>query len=239
MADPSLLLASRTLLRDPPRNLIVSRAFATAVAEGQLEQIAPFLPPVVVRSKYDSDDSLAAWREAAMPSLSQIETFSADDQDLADDVDAILRQIRELQTPAAAILADQWVYLATRSWLASKTRFGLDKIRESGAEVHEYTRRRIAILQDRFAERSKAVGERVAEVRARLVVELIMEVTGKQPPEPLTPRFIAKVGIKWIAYGTSVGGGAAGGFAAGGPGGAFVGGAAGTLARPIVRAFDP
>jgi hypothetical protein len=242
MADPSLLLSNRQLFGDPQlaRNLIVSKSFATAVAQGQLERLAPFIPPVSVPPSGYIDDSLSAWRRSAARRLLEIETFSAEEvQELPDDVSAVLKRIRQLSTPAAEILADEWVYLATQSWLASKTQFVLDKIRESGAEVHEYARRSVGLLQEAVGGKTKLVGDRVALVRARLVVELIKDVTGETPPEPLTPEIIARARIKWIVYGVAVGVPAAGGAAIGGPGGAALGAVAGNLALPVIRAFDP
>jgi hypothetical protein len=241
MCDPSLLLANPDLVRNSwsVPNLIVSRSFVRAVVEGQVERFAPFIPAVPPPPVY-VEDPLATWRDAVMPNLREMATFSADDVEQPGDAVAATRErISQLSTPAAEILADEWVYLATQSWLGSKTRFAMDKLQESGAEVHEYSRRRLGTIQEAVGERTRLVGERLATVRARLAVELIKEVTGKTPPEPLTPRFIAKVGIKWIGYGGIVGGAAAGGFAAGGPAGAGGGAALGTVARPLVRLFDP
>ena len=169
MVDPSLLLldGGRLLLDDPAlaSNIVVSSTFVSALGEGQDDRIAPFL--------IDGTFELLApdRRDALLSILAETEQFSASSSELPDVITEIRDALLQLPSPSAEILADEWVYLTTHSWLTAKTRHLLDKLKEVHAHVDEY--------------RGKLVHEMIAEV-----------VPEAHIPETLTPRFLVKVGAK-------------------------------------------
>jgi hypothetical protein len=210
MADPSLLLSpSGMWLPENPEvrdALVISGAFYSALAERQVEKLTPY---------FTSLRTLEEQRSVLLPVLGDLRFFSAHEAtDLSDEVTRVRRNLLDSPNPAAEILADEWVYLATESWLASKRRYVLDKLRVAGAATKEYRER----------------------LDMRVVEAMIPE--GEIPPV-LTTELLRTARIKWLLYCGVVGGASAGGAAIGGVPGAAAGAVLGVLSQPLIQAFDP
>lgn len=183
---------------------LVSAAFREAL----FEQPDSFFIPFIAQ---DGPASIARARELLPSVVEGVATFSHQEVvEMEAPEEAVRQAILETGSPFAEVIADEWTYLATQSWLVAKLATVLDALRDAGADVHEYVRR----------------------YRHRLVHELIAAVVPEAHiPDQLTPGTIQRVGIKWVV----LGGAALAGHSVLGP----LGPTAGLVTRPIVRAFDP
>jgi hypothetical protein len=242
MADPSILLtAEGWKLMDPEitRHLVISKAFYTALQVEDYNVLGAFVDEAdvaVIRER----------RDRLVEALGDIEHFSYERQDEYPEIDEITAAILAEQDPVAEIIADEWFYLMTRSFVAAAQRFILDKLNEARDRANE--------ARDRAAQYGHKVTLDIKEYGGNLRLELIKEVwpKGVEPPA-VTAELIRRVKVKWLVYGfvrgatTAAGAGIGlgiGGLIAGpaAPVGAVVGATIGAVAsRPIapaIRAYD-
>jgi hypothetical protein len=189
---------------------VVSAAFYEALLEGPDELLPRLLDP-------EQREFVAYARDVLPSRLETVEKFSHRSfADLRRRPEAVRRRLLEVGGLEGELLADEFVYLFTHSWLVAKTRRILDELKRAGVRVREYAR---------------GPGE-------TLVHEMVAAVIPQAKiPSELTPELIKRAAIKWVVVG-----GAAAGLTALGPIGAAVPPIAAALAPffpPGVRAFDP
>lgn len=210
MVDPSLLLSSPGLawLEDDNsahRSIIVSATFREWINDRQGYDFSDFVPQ---GGAFDVPD-LRRVRRA----IDDVATFSHDSAQLPDESDEVRRALLDAGRPAERVLADEWTFLQSQSWMVARYRYALDKFRDAGGLIVE-------------------VGHRLGDAMIASVVK------APNVPEVITVGFTAKVGAKWLVVGGSAGAGTLGSLLLG-PGGAFAGAITGTVASRIACAIDP
>jgi len=223
MLDPSVLLTEAGLswLEEEAAahsEVVISEAFVNGL-RSRLDRIFfPFLAD-------DQQENYALYRERALSVLeaSEIERFTFQSAGLTDERGAVQSAILASDDPDALVLADEWAFLQSRSWMLAATRAALVAFQRRGASILQFG------------------GRWNRKVAAMVVSE------EKIPPR-FTASFVARVGVKYVIWGAGTVGGAVGatvgGTFAGGPVGAVAGGAAGSLAGGALTqagliAFDP
>lgn len=208
MVDPSLLLTEPGVQwletsEDARAAAVVSYGFAEAVRIGDDDVLLRFV---------DSDDagSISEARERLLYVLDGIDAFTHQQINRLPARSANVRRQLLRSEDDGEILADEFVYLVTHSWLLAKTRHVLDALRRAGVRIREHT---------------PPYGDRL---RRELIEQVI---PAANIPAELTDEVQARAAIKWVIVGgTTLGlAGATGGWGAIG----------GLLLGPVVRAFDP
>jgi len=136
MLDVSLFLTEQgvTWLQEQDRiksRLVVSAAFSEAL---------PTLPDDVLLRFADRDqrDFLSYAREVLPRALEGVERFSYREiRSLPRTHERVRRRLLENETVEGEVLADEFVYLVTQSWLLAKTRRMLDELKRAGVRVRE------------------------------------------------------------------------------------------------------
>lgn len=226
MVDPSVLLTRAGLtwftasVRDggpAVRSMIVSESFYWIVNEGPEDLLLPFV------GRRDRE-LIGFAKDTLRATLDPIERFSYESiAELPPDVemvrDALLRSAR----PETNIYADQWIYLATQSWMLAKNKAFLSRVQRAGAAVLELIPRSTHLD------------------RALLVHSLISKVIPEaKVPDVLTPDLMRAAGIKWVIYCLgSAGIGATAGMIGGPLGGAIGAVVGGVPISSVLQAFDP
>lgn len=221
MVDPSLALSGEGLVwleedEEARHSIVISAAFMEWLrGERDIDLFSVIAP---------EDVEMADERRRQLVSLlGDAPTFSYQDAHLSREGEAVRVALLESAGPAAEVHADEWAFLQSHSFLASKVRHPLDAFRDAGAVIVEFGR--------------KVGGQLVRRV-----------IPAERVPRVLTAELMAKATVKWIVVGgATVGGGTLGGVlgtAIGGPPGAFIGGKAGGLgggaiANAAVMAIDP
>lgn len=182
MIDPSLLLTRSKLTwarkRDVSEAAVISKSFYEAVRHGRHDSLLPF-----VASRDRDTVGLAA--EALRPVLRPMEKFSHRSvTSLPTEAEAVRVALEASKSPGADILADEWSYLVTHSWLVAKRKAVLTRIRRAGADVLEITPR-------------PAIAKRREDVIRQLISVVIPEA---KVPAVLTPDVWQKAEIKWVIY---------------------------------------
>jgi hypothetical protein len=225
MVDPSMVLSDSWLTwveeeanEDEIREVVVSQALLAQLREVRDRAFFPWLPE-------DHQEDYLVYRERALDLIEgrDIRSFSFDEVDLPDELRAVLVALLETGDRDAGTLADEWAFLKSQSWLLSANHVSTDAFRRRGASVVRITHRFTRALAKQVISKEKI-------------------------PERFTPRFLAKVGAKWVVWGTAttaggVGGGVGGtliagpiGGLAGGSGGAWLVGAG---AQAALLEWDP
>jgi hypothetical protein len=225
MVDPSMVLSEAWLSwaeeeanEDEIRDVVVSRALLGQLREVEDRAFFPWLPE-------DHQEDYVVYRERALGLIEgrDIRSFSFDQVELPDEFRTVLVALLETGDRDAVTLADEWAFLKSQSWLLSATHVSTDAFRRRGASVVRFTHR--------F---TRALAKQV--------------IPKENIPDGFTPRFLAKVGAKWVVWGTAttaggVGGGMGGtliagpiGGLAGGSGGAWV---VGAVAQAALLEWDP
>jgi hypothetical protein len=209
MVDASTLLTEAGLAwieeSDPSRSgIFVSAALYRALEEGADELLLRFAEP-------EQREFVFHAREVLPGRLESVEKFSHRSvRSLPRRAEAVRGRLLDVGGLEGELLADEFVYLVSNSWLVAKSRHILDELRRAGARVREY---------------AGGYGD-------RLVHELIAQVIpADKIPKELTAEVIAKAGIKWVVTGGATLGllGATSGISA----------AAGFVLPPAIKAFDP
>jgi hypothetical protein len=209
MIDVSVLLTETGLAwieesEGARSSTLVSAAFYETLSEAPDELFMRFADP-------EQRDFFSYAREVLPSRLEPVEKFTHRSIPvLPRRHEAIRRRLLGVGGLEGELMADEFVYLVSQSWLVAKTRKILDELRRAGVRVREYA----------------------DEVGGRFVHEMIAAVIPEAKiPEELTPEVIKRAGIKWIVVG------GVGGLTAAATG--LIGFAGGLLVRPVVRAFDP
>jgi hypothetical protein len=225
MIDPSVLLTEAGLewfIRsvrngEASRSAVVPDSFYWAVIDGPDEMLLPFV------GRRDRE-MIGVARDTLRPVLELVERFSYESiTALPADVKIVRDLLLRNGRPEASIFADEWVYLATQSWLIAKSKAFLSRVRHAGADVVEIIPRSTRL-------------DRAALVRG-LIAEVIPEA---KIPDVVTPDVLRVARIKWVIYcaGRAGIGGAAGMI--GGPvGGVIASALGGVPIRRVIQAFDP
>lgn len=129
----------------------------------------PFLAEEDRSVFYDSREPISAF-------VAEIPTFSHEGVRLTPWDEDVRQALLEEESPNREILADEWTFLSSHSWMAAKLHYALDKFRDAGAVVVTY-------------------GQRLRDEMIQAVVP------SRNIPDALTPVFLAKVGVKWIVVG--------------------------------------
>jgi hypothetical protein len=209
MIDVSMLLTESGLAwieesEGVRSSALVSAAFDEALRESPDELLLRFSDP-------EQREFVSYAREVLPSRLEPIEKFSHRSiRLLPRRPEAVRKRLLRVGGLEGEVLADEFVYLVSQSWLVAKTRKILDELRRAGVKVREYAGDR---------------GE-------RLVHEMIATVIPEEKiPEELTPEVIGRAGIKWVVVG-----GVTVGLTAATSG---IGAVAGLFLNPVVKAFDP
>jgi hypothetical protein len=208
MVDISLLLtdAGATWIEESEyarSAAFVSAAFYEALREPSEAMLLRFADP-------EQRDFVRLAREVLPSRLEAVEKFSHQSiprlPGRQEDVRQRLLAVGGLE---GEILADEFVYLVSNSWLLAKTRRLIDELKRAGARVVEY------------------VGEHGEPLLRQVIAQVIPE---EKLPKELTQEVIAKAGVKWVIVGgTKVG------LLHAPP----VAKLAGHLVKPLLKAFDP
>jgi hypothetical protein len=217
MIDPSLLLTESGLAwfinvasdRVVTKSAVVSESFYWALTEGPDDMLLPFV------GRRDREIVKLARRRLPVL-LERIDKFSyRTTENTTPEVQAVRDAVLRTGRPEADIVADEWTYLVTKSWLIAKRKAFLSRVKRAGANVVEIT------------------GRCADEYRERLIRRLIASVIPHDEiPDVLTRSDWSRIGIKWVIYGGAV----AGEHAAAGWIGAAAGG---LLTGPVIQAIDP
>ena len=116
-------------------------------------------------------------RERLLGLLDGMDVFSHREVDLPNQIARVTQTIDQLPLPAASVFADEWVYLHSHSWMATRLRTPLDVFRDAGAAVVEYGRR----VRDQF-------------------IEAVVP-TGHIPAVITAPYFATRIVPKWLVIG--------------------------------------
>jgi hypothetical protein len=224
MVDPSILLSEAGISwfedhEDARSEVVVSDAFLGALGEYRESLFFPSLP--------DGERSAFALRRQRLLDLEQewdIARFSSVGVELPDgEANSVLKALLNSDEPDAQILADEWTFLQSQSWMIAAGRAALDAFRRHGALSIEFS------------------GPFSRNLAKRVVPE-------EHIPARLRGRFLARVGAKWVVWGgttvgAAVGGALAGGALAGPIGAAVGGGGAGFIVKEVLQArlvaWDP
>jgi hypothetical protein len=182
LLDPSILLSERGLSwleAGGPQGeggIVVSEAFRSAVRELPRETRS-FRP-------WDDIGDFTARRERLIPLLDGVPVFSHRQVALPEAAEVVRYQLLEHDHGAVGeVLADEWSFLQSQSWMATRYRHVLDRFRHSGAIIVEHSKETLETLLRKV---------------------LIEEVVPKgHIPETLTPHFVTRVAAKWVVVGTS------------------------------------
>lgn len=225
MVDPSMVLSEAWLSwaeeeanEDEIHEVVVSRALVGQLRELRDRAFFLWLPE-------DRQEDYVLYRERALELIEKrdIGSFSFDDVELPDELRAVPVALLETGDRDASVLADEWAFLKSQSWMLSATHGSIDAFRRRGASVVRFTHR----------------------FTRALAKQVIPETN---IPERFTPRFLSKVGAKWVVWGTAttaagVGGSIGGTLIAGLPGGVAGGGGAAWAVEAITQAafleWDP
>ena len=135
MLDPSFALSEK------------GAAFLSRDAEGEIERFAVSRSFVeALENGYVPD--MRAWFSEAEPAIDLLllrealggaQHFSHEEVEVEEPRVAEVRDalLGELSPTAAEILADQWVFLQTQSWITSKLRYTFEVMAERGADLRE------------------------------------------------------------------------------------------------------
>jgi hypothetical protein len=198
-----MLARSRRALRDVRRDdLVVSAAFREALYRDIriLRWFDPLRDLATLQSRATDIAEL----------LADVSTFSHTTVSLDDDSEPIRATILETRGPIGEIVADEWAFLQSNSWLVARTRRVIDRFIRAGASLIYHPR----------------------ETLLRGLAEEV--IPPGHIPAVLTPTFLAKVGVKWVAVGSAH----LGAEFLFGPGVIAAFGAH-VMASRIVRVFDP
>jgi hypothetical protein len=228
MIDPSVLLTEAGLewflrsVRDGQarRSAVVPESFYWAVMEGPDEMLLPFV------GRRDRE-MIGVARDMLRPVLEPVGTVGRFSHESVAALPADVRIVRDLLLrngrPEASIFADEWVYLATQSWLIAKSKAFLSRVRQAGADVVEIIPRSTRL-------------DRAVLVRG-LIADVIPEA---KIPDVVTPDVLRAARIKWVIYcAGSVSIGGAAGIIGGPVGGVIAGALGGAPIRRVIQAFDP
>lgn len=177
LIDPSVLLSRRGLewLASRGSNeagIVISRGFKQALLEYPDRELRRFLH---VRDS----GSYPRRRDRLLRLTEDIPTFSYRDVLLANSQMAAIQEGLLGLFPEGEVLADEWAFLQSNSWLVSANRRVLAAFRNAGAVIVEFGR--------------KALDDVIR-----------MSVPERDIPETLTSAFLAKVGGKWVVAGGSL-----------------------------------
>src|SRR5579864_3234842 len=139
MLDPSLLLSEEGLTwletADFDRStIVVSAAFQRLLTTDGERVALPFVPR-------EELGPFPNRRQRLISRLEGVSGFSYDEVDLPSQLADVSVALRASQQPAGLVLADEWAFLQSQSWMAAKIRTALDAFRDAGAAVIEYGRR--------------------------------------------------------------------------------------------------
>lgn len=225
MIDPSVLLTAAGLewfIRsvhdgEATRSVVVPESFYWAVIDGPDEVLLPF-------GGRRGHEMIGVARDTLRPVLEPVERFSYESiTDLPADVKIVRDLLLRNGRPEARIFADEWVYLATQSWLVAKSKAFLSRVRQAGADVVEIIPRSTRL-------------DRAVLVRG-LIADVIPEA---KIPEVVTPDVLRAAHIKWVIYCAGrIGIGGAAGVIGGPVGGVIAGALGGVPIRRVIQAFDP
>jgi hypothetical protein len=181
LLDPSFLLSRDAvdwLESDEAvvNEVVISGAFLSAVREGRTSDFSRFVALEDETEVRPRLERLASFFERSY-------TFSYRGVQLGPEETEVLSVLLARGEPESEILADEWAFLFSNSWMAAKMRYAQDKFRDAGAVIVEYGRR----------------------LRGEMISAVVPE---KHVPEVIKRSFALKVGAKWIV----VAGAAAGGF---------------------------
>jgi hypothetical protein len=202
MLDPSFLFSEDGVTwleqeRPELESIVVSAALA-----GWLSPLEPEPPTFIDRNDWDD---YADRRDRLVNALRDAPRFAYSDVESTLDPASreVLNALRTLDLPDvhADILADEWAFLQSHSWMIAKLQGPIDAFRDCGAAVVQFGRK----------------------LRDQMIEVVIPE--GLAPPA-LTLPLVGKAGAKWIV----VGGATAGGTLLG-PAGALLGLAAVPVVR--------
>ncbi len=173
MIDPSLALRTETLswLGSPGviGSIAVSRTFVRALEAGN-----PSISGFVRRPNRETSISLLSVLEPA-------EKFSHEDaRDLDPLARLVLEQLVVEAKPTTEILADEWAFLNSRSWVAARTKFAFDAFHRAGAHMTVLARRSM-----------------------RLLVARTLKIPGNELPAVITGAMLRRTGLKWLAAGVT------------------------------------
>jgi hypothetical protein len=227
---------TRRLISDP--SLLLSPAGAEVVEEARgvgVEIVVPQTFVEALEGRIDLNlealvapedlDALGASVDQARQLLATgvLVPFSADGVELRGDAQSVLGQLLSNDDPIARLDADEWAFLQSNSWLASKLRRPLDAFRDAGAVIVEVGR----------------------DFGMKLIGEVI---PSDHIPPNVTPELVMRASVKWLVVGgAGFGGGTLGGSLGtmvGGPvggtvGHVLVGRAVKRAAKATVLAIDP
>jgi hypothetical protein len=134
LLDPSFLFSAGGLasLRDDQvrDGVIVSRTFRRWLSNERDLAFPAFV----------ADDDAKAFgkrREQLVGLIDGIKSFSYEGVDLPDGPQDILRALLNSGNPNAELLADEWAFLQSRSWMVSKLRRPYEAFRDAGATIIE------------------------------------------------------------------------------------------------------
>ncbi len=183
MLDPSFLFSEDGvdwLEQDQPElaSIVVSAAFA--------RWLSPFEPEPT--SFIDGDDwnDYPQRRDRLYNVLNNAPRFRYSDVEASLNPPSreVLTAILTLDLPSleAEVLADEWAFLQSQSWLVAKLQRPIDVFRDSGAAVIQFGRK----------------------LRGQMIETVIPK---EDTPPALTTSLVAKAGAKWIVVGGATGGG--------------------------------
>lgn len=180
MIDPSVLLTAEAIqaLHEEglPSGSVVSKSFYDALGSGPDELFLPFMMVPDQQLLRRARDELRSLLEGA-------EKYSYHSMEsLPEEFSRIRGNLLEREGAAGRIFADEFVYLATQSWLTSKVRKIGDALKGAGADVVEYFH-----------------SHQEQSLRA-LIATVVPEA---HIPAQLTGAFLTKVGVKWVVFGGS------------------------------------
>lgn len=223
MVDPSLLLsASAEEVVEQAGAVDVEIVIAETFAEVLRGEIDLDVGELLAPEDLEDIDARFSYAQGLLAEHRLI-TFSAAHAEFGGDAARVLDELLSTQKPSSRLDADQWAFLHTNSWLASKLQRPLCAFRDAGAIILEVGRKQGLAM--------------IAEV-----------IPADRIPPNLTRDLIARATVKWlIVGGASFGGGTLGGVAGHailGPVGAYggkvlVGRAANRAAKAAVLAIDP
>jgi hypothetical protein len=221
MVDPSLLLSEEGLAwldkdESARRSIVIPAVFAEWLSGERELEIESLVAP-------EDLESVSERRARLNEILGEVAAFSHHEATLSRQAQAVLQSLLDSKDPIGELRADEWAFLQSHSFIASKVRHALDAFRDAGAVIVEFGRK----------------------VGRQLIAQVI---PADKLPSVLTPKLMAVATIKWIFVGgAQVGGGTLGGVvgtAIGGTPGTILGGAAGRYAgrrvgQAAVMAIDP
>jgi hypothetical protein len=149
-------------------SVVVSKALFRQVTRREAVSLAWFGEP--------SEEGLAILAET----LGRAQLFSHEEVEVIDEKVRAVRDnlLAAHEEPIADVLADEWVFLQTQSWLGAKSRRAFDAFDAAGAKVRE-----------------------VPRALARRIIARTLKK--KHLPEHIPLKMLIQAGMKWIAVGGS------------------------------------